>query len=171
MDESTKQALTDGLLKAIQTERYGQHFYRMASKATADEKGQEVLALLADEEKDHEDFLAAHYRSLSEHGTLDPEAQLGRRADLAGENPIFSEKLKTRLQDAHREMTALGVGIQLELDSIRFYREQAEKAPSNAARTFFQDLAVWEQGHYDALLNQQETLKEDYWNEAGFAPF
>jgi hypothetical protein len=32
-------------------------------------------------------------------------------------------------------------------------------------------LAEWESTHYHALLEQQETLKEDYWRHNGFAPF
>ena len=36
---------------------------------------------------------------------------------------------------------------------------------------FFTELAEWEAGHYEALLTQQESLKEDYWSASRFSPF
>ena len=32
-------------------------------------------------------------------------------------------------------------------------------------------LSHFHPGHYHALLAQQESLKEDYWSQGGFAPF
>ena len=50
-------------------------------------------------------------------------------------------------------------------------RDQAEATDDPDAKAFFGQLADWESGHYHALLQQQETLKEDYWAAGGFAPF
>lgn len=171
MDDATKTSLLEGLGKAIETERTGQHFYRLVAGAVADEKGRAVFATLAAEEESHEAFLKAHYRSLLESGALDAAATLGPRAGLEGDNPIFSEQVKARAGAAHAEMTALSIGIQIELSSVQAYRDQAAKAPSAEARAFFQELADWESVHYHALLRQQEALKEDYWSAGGFAPF
>jgi rubrerythrin len=171
MNESERKELSEGLLHAIEAERTGQHFYRMAARSTRDPKGREVFEALADEERAHEDFLAAHYRSLLESGSLAADAKLPEARDLAGENPIFSEKIKGRIQGAHLEMSALSVGVQLELAAFQFYREKAEKAPSGEAQAFYHELADWESGHYQALLRQQESLKEDYWDRGGFSPF
>jgi rubrerythrin len=171
MDDSTRKALAEGLAEGIRTERTGQHFYRMASRATEDEKGTEVFDRLAEEEHEHETFLTAHLKSLQERGELDAAAVLGRAAELSGDNPVFSDAVKARAGRAHAEMSALGVGIQIELSSMRFYRDQTEKAPSEDARTFFEALAEWESVHYHGLLRAQEDLKEDYWSAGGFAPF
>ena len=171
MDDKTKKSLTEGLLQAIETERYGQHFYRMAAGSMEDEKGRQVFTTLAEEEAGHEAFLKAHYRSLLETGALAEGAALGAQADLSGENPIFSERVRARAGAAHAEMTALGIGVQIELSSVLHYKDQAQRAPSEEARKFFQDLADWESNHYHALLRQQESLKEVYWSAGGFAPF
>ncbi|MHC5079410.1 MAG: ferritin family protein, partial [Planctomycetota bacterium] len=125
MDETTKKNLVEGLAQAIQSERYGQHFYRMAARASKDAKGAEVFEMLADEELAHERFLNSHHASLLEKGNLDPAAVLGSPADLAGDHPIFSEQVIARAKDAHAEMSALGVGVQIELSSIQFYQAQA----------------------------------------------
>jgi hypothetical protein len=38
-------------------------------------------------------------------------------------------------------------------------------------KAFLESLAEWESTHYHALLRQQESLRELYWAESGFAPF
>ena len=164
-------SLDRGLLKAIQAERDGQSFYAMAANSSQDPKAKEVFAQLADEELDHMNFLTRHYESVLKTGKPDASAQLGRRADLSGAWPIFSEGIKTRIKDAHFEMSALSIGIQLELDAQKFYRAQANAAGDPIAKQFYAELADWESGHYQALLTQQEELKQDYWAESGFAAF
>ena len=75
------------------------------------------------------------------------------------------------MANAHFETAALGIGVQVELDSVRFYEEMARQAPTESEKKIFSDLADWESGHYHALLAQQESLKEAYWQAGGFAPF
>lgn len=170
MDENVKR-ITSALSAAVQTERDGQHFYRMALASMEDEKGREVFGLLAEEEKQHEKFLLAQHKSFTEEGKADPNAVLGSATEFSGDHPIFSEKILGRIGTAHNEMAALGVGIQLELASQNYYRIQAEEAPAMEVKVFFEALAEWESNHYHALLTQQESLKEHYWSKNGFAPF
>ena len=68
-------------------------------------------------------------------------------------------------------MSALAIGIQLELDAQKFYRELAGTTSEPVVKKFLLELADWEAGHYQALLRQQQELKEDYWTENGFAAF
>ena len=163
--------LADGLLKAIKAEREGHSFYQMAANCSEDSKAKEVFARLADEELDHMRFLMRQYESVLRSGQPTPSAQLGTSVDLSGPSPIFSDALKTRIQDAHFEMSALSIGIRLEMDAMQFYRSQAEAVDSPEARKFYTELAEWESGHYHALLRQQQELKEDYWSASGFSPF
>ena len=163
--------LTEGLLKALQAERDGHSFYQMASLSSQDPKAKDIFAQLAAEELDHMQFLARHHESVLKTGRPDAEAKLGSRAQLAGAWPIFSEAVKRRLKDAHFEMSALAIGIQLELDAQKFYRELAGKTKEPGVKQFLLELAEWEAGHYQALLRQQQVLKEDYWTENGFSVF
>ena len=169
-DENRKRVL-QGLVKAMQAEREGHYFYKMAASATEDPKGREVFARLADEENGHFEFLRAQHRSLSETGRVDAAVRLGDRQDLSSPNPIFSPRLRERIKDAHYEMTALSVAAQLEQDAERFYRAEADAAADPAVRRFYLDLAAWEARHYAAITAQQDDLKESYWAENGFAPF
>ncbi|MFH2055272.1 MAG: ferritin family protein [bacterium] len=163
--------LADGLRKAAMAELEGHNFYLMAAATTKDQKGKEVLMLLAREEMDHFKFLKTHYESVQETGKLSETAKLGARGDFDEAWPIFSTELKGRAGEAHYEMTALSIGIQLEQDAMKFYKELSQKVADPKAQSFFEELAEWEKGHYHALLNQQEALKHDYWEGAGFEPF
>ena len=171
MNKELQQRLKQGLFKAIQTENEGYNFYMMAANNTEDEKGRQIFQELAEDELKHKEFLNEQYQSLLDTGDINRELELGLMTEYHGDNPIFSDNLKMRLGDADREMTALSIGIQLELNAIEFYREQAQMAGDERIEKFFQQLADWESGHYHALLKQHDALKEDYWNAAGFAPF
>jgi len=170
MDEKQKRML-QGLVQAMQAEREGHYFYKMAAASTEDPKGKEVFSRLADDELGHYDFLLAQHRSLAETGRVNAEVRLGEQPDLQGPSPIFSSRLRERIKDAHFEMTALSVGAQLERDAELHYTREAEAASDPAVKRFFQELAAWEATHYSALVAQADELKESYWSESGFSPF
>jgi rubrerythrin len=68
-------------------------------------------------------------------------------------------------------MSALSIGVRLELYSMSFYKKQSEESPDPFVKRFFGELAEWEAGHYHALLKQLDALKDFYWEAAGFSPF
>ena len=171
MTTDEKKRVTDGLKQAIQAEIDGYHFYMMAARSTNDPKGREVFESLAEDEKEHVRFLSLQYDAFMDKGTADPTVTLGTRADLQGSSPIFSDSFRERIQDAHFEMSALSIGINLELSAVKFYKDQASRAQDETVTRFYNELADWESGHYKALLQQQESLKEDYWAGGGFSPF
>ncbi|MFH1144780.1 MAG: ferritin family protein [Candidatus Eisenbacteria bacterium] len=169
--ERDAQRMAAGLLKAMQAEREGQHFYRMASASTQDAQGRRIFGDLADDEREHEDFLKQHYESVLQTGKPDAAARLGPAREFAEHHPIFSEELRQRAATAHYEMTALSIGMQLELAAVNFYEGEAAAVSDATVKDFYRRLAAWERGHLTALQRQADELKEDYWNAAGFAPF
>lgn len=169
--KSDQQTIVDSLFQALTAEVDGHHFYLMAARSTEDTQGREVFEMLAREELDHQRFLKAQYQAIVDTGHPSSSVKLGPRSDLAGESPIFSPSIKTRVKDAHFEMSALSIGIQLELNSMNYYRTCASSTPDLEVKAFFQELARWETGHYEALLRQYENLKGDYWSAGRFSPF
>ena len=119
----------------------------------------------------HENFLRAQFESLLKHGVPDTAAKLPRATDYSGQSPIFSDQIKGRVQEAHFEMTALSVGVQLERDAQAFYKKQADLAEDEEVKDLFMELARWESGHYHALLKQQKALRQSYFADNDFAPF
>lgn len=163
--------IIDALLAAIRAEGDGFNYYSMAAGSIKDEKGRQVFSSLAQEELAHKHFLEAQLESYRKSGSVDKSVQLGQAASLESDNPIFSADIKSRLKEAHFEMSALSVGIQLELSAQNFYRQEAAAASDPDIKEFFEKLAKWESLHYQALLRQQDALKDDYWSAGGFAPF
>ncbi len=159
-----------GIKEAMLAERQGIEFYTVAARTTADEKGKEVFLMLAAEEGRHLDYLRSLYRDVATTG-MAGYYDIDSGAELGGNSPIFSDELRHRLADAHWEMTALSVGLHLELASIERYRTMARQAEQPELRRFFESMARWEEGHAGALERQSRSLREDYWNQAGFAPF
>ncbi len=171
MDEATRARILAGLVEAIQSELQGHHFYKMAASNTDDDQGRSVFERLAGEELDHANYLRAQHGAIAARGTTDDTVALGPRMDLGAPSPIFSARLTERVQDAHYEMTALSIGMQLEESAVQFYRAQAGSVDVPKIREFYERLAEWESGHFSALHRQYEVLKEDYWGQQGFAPF
>lgn len=163
-------AVAQGLMDAIKAEVEGHHFYMMAARTTSDAQGREVFERLAKEEMEHVRFLRSQYQAFVNSDHADPNIRLSKPG-FAITSPIFSEGLRSRIHDAHYEMTALAIGIQLELSAIKFYQDQADKMTDLEAKKFYQELASWESNHYQLLLHQQEALKQDYWSASDFAPF
>jgi rubrerythrin len=170
MTNQSESTIERGLLAAVRAEHEGFHFYSMAAESTKDEKGREIFLTLADDERRHAEFLKAQLESIKKTGRPDMDAVLGAKTEYTGQSPIFSEGIRARIATAHYEMTALSVGIQLELDAIKHYKQLADRATDTVVNKFFLDLAEWESEHYRALLDQQEVLKEDYWSSNGFSP-
>ena len=170
MSDSTK-SVEEALLQAIKAERDGTQFYMMAARTCEDAKGKEIFELLAAEEVDHQRYLQIQYRSVQKTGKIDGTRKLGRRGILEGESPIFSPAIKARIGEAHFEMSALSIGIQLEQSAMAYYRQAADQAQDPEVKSLFGELADWESGHYNALLRQQELLRDDYWSTGGFSPF
>ncbi|MBN2362367.1 MAG: ferritin family protein [Deltaproteobacteria bacterium] len=163
--------LTDILAQAIQAERDGYRFYLMAAQSTQDSKARETFKRLADEELGHEVYLRVQYRAVAETGAFDAQARLGTQFFYPGESPIFSPELVGRIGEAHFEMSALSIAIQLEINSIKHYQSAAEQVSDEAAKKVFAELANWETDHYQMLLRQQELVRDGYWQANGFAPF
>ena len=164
-------SIARALSEAIQAERDGSSFYLMAAQTCKDPTGKQVFKSLAQEEMDHQEYLSAQHQSVLATGQLDRSLKLGSRVALTGESPIFSPQIKERIKDAHFEMSALSIGIQLEQSAIEHYSRAADAAEDPAVAEFFRELVRWETGHHQALLRQQELLKEDYWSSGGYCPF
>lgn len=171
MATKAEEKLIEIFKTALQTEHDGEYFYRMAAKLTNDEKGKATFNLLAEEEKKHQGYLAEHYNALKEKGEIATGVAIDSAQDLSGTSPILSDDITTRIDEAHYEMSALSVGVQLEKTSMQFYAKHAKEAEQNEVKAFFERLADWESMHYNALLKQQDMLKEAFWAKNAFAPF
>ena len=169
MDINTKEILK-GLRTAIEAELTGHEFYKNAAKTTRDPVGMEAFSRMAQEEMDHFNYLRHQYKSIIEKGGYDFSTKLVKKKHRNAVGPIFSKEVKNRIKDSHFEISALTIGMKLELDALKFYRSCAEKAQDEEVRAFYNELAEWEQGHYLAFEKQLEMLKDEYFQANNFVP-
>lgn len=165
--------IVEMLQLAMQAERDGFHLYSSAAAATQDAKAREIFQSLANDEIQHHNTLQNILQSYTTDGTLPETNPLtgGPSDSLSDTSPIFDEGFKQRVGQKHFEMSALSIGITLEQNSIRFYREMKEKSENTALKELFGKLVTWEKTHLDALTRQQSLLRESYWTESRFEPF
>ncbi|MGD9380642.1 MAG: ferritin family protein [candidate division WOR-3 bacterium] len=159
----------EGLKTALQTELNGIEFYRMAAQNTDDTKGKQTFQMLADDELKHFNELQRQYAAFSDKQTWH-KADLSKITEFPGENPIFSSELKDRIRGKHFEMTALSIGALLETNSIEFYRQMKEESEDPLAKELYEQLQKWEERHLEAITQQLNIIKEDYWAEQRFTP-
>jgi len=171
MDRSIDK-IAEALRSAMQAENEGCYFYEMAARNTEDPKGKKVFQYMADEEKKHFNFLKQQYGVFLKTGKADGSIKMKYEPRAKEDHPIFTPEIRERIGNAHYEMTALSIGIQLEMTAVKHYKTAAEDAGDDPVmRAFFEDLADWEQEHLDILQMQADMLRDDYWNKGGFAPF
>jgi rubrerythrin len=169
MEKQTKEIL-EGLRTAMEAEITGYEFYKNAASSTEDPKGKETFIRMAEEELGHFKYLRHQYQSVLEKGDYDFTKKLIKNSLKHADSPIFSEEIKKRIKDSHFEVSALTIGMKLELDAIKFYQSCAKKAKNDEARHFFEEIAEWEKDHYKAFEQELEMLKEEYFQANQFVP-
>jgi rubrerythrin len=169
MDKNTEEIL-QGLKTAIEAELTGHEFYKNAAKTTTDPVGKETFSRMAEEEMGHFNYLRHQYESVLKKGEYDFTKKLLKKDYTHAESPIFSDEIKRRVNDSNFEVSALTIGMKLELDAMQFYRACAEKADSEDVKDFYNELADWEKDHYHAFEKQLDILKEDYFQANNFVP-
>lgn len=169
MRKKTEEILK-GLRTAIEAEIIGYHYYKSAAKNTIDPMGKETFSAMAEEEMGHFTYLRHQYESVLEKGKYDFSKKLSKKSVTHAESPVFSQEIKNRLKDRHFEVSALTIGMKLELDAMKYYRSCAQKADTEAAKEFYNELAEWEQDHFLAFERQLDMLKEEYFQANNFVP-
>jgi rubrerythrin len=165
-----KEAILRGLKTAMEAELTGHAFYKNAASSTVDPTGKDTFARMAEEEMGHFNYLRQQYLAVTEKGDYDLSKKLLKKEYKHADSPIFSDAIKKRIKDAHFEVSALTIGMKLELDAMTFYRSCARKADKDGVKQFYNELAAWEEDHYLAFENQLEILKEDFFQANQFVP-
>ena len=160
-----------GLRTAMEAEIFGHNFYRSTAQNTNDPLGKETFARMAAEELGHFNDLKTQYKAVMEKGHFDFSPPLSVVHRKHAGNPIFSDEIRKRVKDSHLEVSALSIGMKLELEAVQFYRRCAEQAETPEARKFYTELAEWEEDHYRAFERQLDQLKDEYFQANNFVPY
>jgi len=169
MDKRTEEIL-QGLKTAIEAELTGYEFYKNAAKNTSDALGKETFSRMAEEEMGHFKYLRHQYKSVLEKGEYDLSKKLTKKSHKHAESPIFSKEFKKRIKESHFEVSALTIGMKLELDAMNYYSLCAKNAEDEEVKKFFSELVEWEKDHYQAFDQTLQMLKEEYFQANNFIP-
>jgi rubrerythrin len=81
------------------------------------------------------------------------------------ESPIFSKEFKDSIKEKHFEISTLSIGMKLEAESAKFYRDFADQADNKELSDFLLYLADWETDHYIKLKDQLSRIEDYYFTE------
>jgi rubrerythrin len=151
------QALTAG----IQSEVAAYVFYYEALKKVDSDKIKDVLEKLALEEKDHFHTLERRYDSFVRSEKWNTTADVLRQPGL----PPISEEMN----ETHRELIdevagtnsmkeVLDIAYRLEKESNELFADAAQKSQTAEARTMFEQLARFEEGHMNLIDEMRSEL-------------
>jgi len=159
MTEEVKVALVI-LERAMGIEEEGGRFYRKAARSTRDKKGQEMFAMLADDEKKHYDLIKRQHTALTSEGRWESTSMI-KPAEIDLGKPLFPggvEALKKGVTDKAGDWEALLFGLDIEAKSYDFYRQAALKIKDPPGKQILVFLAGQEQSHFDVLMMRYDSL-------------
>lgn len=159
---------------AIATEWEGYGFYRTLSKNTKSELGKKMFDRLAEEEVEHvrvlEQVSCAYadgcvymdYETAKEYIECDVDFDdVDEEASCTETAPIFKRGVDRA--ESLNDVEALRVAADTEEAAVSYYREAAESAPNEDAKSFFEHLVKIESGHQKVL-----EAEYDYYSANGF---
>lgn len=150
---------------AIKLEIDGRRFFNHAADITEHEKGKRMFRFLAEEEVKHLEIFSELFSRIL--GADDWKQQVSG-SETTGDAPLV-EQLKQRMKRAEGkgETEALSIGMQLEMDAIRFFESAAHATSDTTAKKIFMQIADEEKFHYDLLQAQHDSVtKSGFWLDA-----
>ncbi|MBI5507881.1 MAG: ferritin family protein [Deltaproteobacteria bacterium] len=160
--DTTQEGMLAGIDQAIQAETDGYHFYQIAARNTRDEGGRVVFETLAEDELEHVRYLRACRGLLLKESPPEETVPALGEPRLGPDDPIFSPAIRSRLHEAHIEISALSLAMHLEANAVRFYDALATAATDAWVREMYRRLALWEEQHLRMLKREHDLLIRDY---------
>jgi rubrerythrin len=168
---TAREQVLEVLRRAYHIEVEGQTFYALCAHRAEKPAVRELFEKLAADEVQHQVYLRQVLGKYAEHGVAAFEVQR-RQPDLGSiANQLFTERFRREAQGASFEMAVLSIGMQLESNALTHFSSSAAGSSEPEVAGFYRFLADWEKEHYDALATLSQSIRADFWDKAGFAPF
>jgi rubrerythrin len=153
--------------QAILNEVEGYEFYKLASEKAVSGGSKDAFLELANEELKHVEYLKELFDKIKGNPTEDFE--LAFNTELPSPGIYKWEKMDVDMLAL--AMSVFGIGMQMEKDSIEFYKKAKENTKFEAAAKLYDTLIKWEFVHLNQFTEQYEMYRKDWWNEQNFAPY
>lgn len=155
-----KQQALQALSQALKLEQQGRAFYLQAAEETVDAKGKALFLSLADDEVKHAEMIQRQLHALEGNGAyvLLPDLDV-KPIDLGKELfPPERKKVDERIGVDPREIDALHVAIDNEIQSYNLYKKAAQETTDETGKQMYLWLADAEVGHFNLLMSNYESL-------------
>jgi rubrerythrin len=154
----TREAHIEALQVALDTEKKGYLFYKVAAKSTRDPKGQEVFEHLAKDEIEHMGVIATIFESLTNNEpSITYEEAVAKYGETPKEKIIFPDA-PVEAQEDFDDLKALEEALDFEKKAVQFYAKQAREADGEKARAFYQSLIEIEESHVQIIQAELDSL-------------
>ena len=153
-----RSAQVEALQIALETEKRGYRFYRIAAKSTVDPTGRTVFEQLAKDEIEHMGVFATLYASLNND---EPWMTYEEAVEKFGRTPagqiIFPEE-PDEVSERFNDVEALREALEFEKKAVRFYTEKAAEVDNTKAKSFYEKLVEIEGGHVIIIQAEIDSL-------------
>jgi rubrerythrin len=160
MSEAQDRAKTM-LTTALEMEEKGKQYYIKAAGTTKNELGREIWKLLADYEDKHTAKIKEIYDLLQGgQGWREEVAAMPVVSDLSQVFQKLAQQQKEHIKADTGDMEALGVGIEFEQASVKFYEDHLTRTEDPVEKKFTEAMVAEERGHLN-LLTDMKFYYED----------
>ncbi|MDK2865785.1 MAG: hypothetical protein PWP38_100 [Clostridiales bacterium] len=153
--------------KAILNEVEGYEFYKMAAHNAEDEMSKRLLNEMANEERDHLEWLRDVFQKL---GGVDEDRFKLSLMDTPVSPNIFTWD-NVSVKNPSLAVSIFGMAMTFERESVALYQEAMADSEDENAKRVFEILLKWEKGHLEKFSKAYERYSEDWWAEQNFHPF
>lgn len=144
------------LTTALEMEEKGKKYYLEAAQTTKNEVGREIWKLLADYEDKHTAKIKEIYDALSGgKGWQEEIASMPVVTDLGQVFKKLAREQKEHIKADTGDMEALGVGIQFEQASVKFYEDHLAQSENPVEKKFVEAMVAEERGHLNLLTDMK----------------
>ena len=134
--------LIKALKDAVEFEIKGENIYEDLANEAEDEFVKNTFNGLADDETEHIRIINKYIESIESESKFDFDKEMEKVKDI---NPkrffgMLTEDFRKKARLDSEQLKPFDTGIELEKNSINYYKEQSEKAKSKITKKFFEFL-------------------------------
>ncbi|MCT4632738.1 MAG: ferritin family protein [Firmicutes bacterium] len=155
--------------QAILNEIEGYEFYKMASKNAQNSSVANMLMNLAEEELKHVEWLRILFNNIKDNPSDD--LSLATIDEIEVPSPGIYTWDNVKDKDPALGVTVFSIGMQMEKDSVAFYKKAHDNTKNEHARKLYEKLILWENVHLELFSKEYNELKSQWWSSQGFEPF
>jgi rubrerythrin len=159
MDGAQRELSVAVLRTALAIEEFGIKFYSDLSECVTDDVGKALMRSLGKDEEEHARIIRKEMARVTEgHPVAGPEPMKEYLDILPSKVFVKPEGSCLTLEE---EVAALQKGVDVEINSIKMYRDALSRAIDPNTKATLEELARWETRHREILEENMRTLRAE----------